>query len=117
MLNSMCGRETCEPFLRASTKTKVIDLHNLMQFIFKIDFQVNQLSAAHIKYPTMYNGKLIYCIGLLNYRSFNHIKTLLLYIQFHQTPILLLLILYAVQLGLVQAVHIADIAQPRVQYA
>jgi hypothetical protein len=65
----------------------------------------------------MHHRKLIFRPALLHRRRLDHIPTLLVYIQLYQPIVLLSLVLNLIKLGLMQAVHVADVTQPRVEQA
>jgi len=56
-------------------------------------------------------------VRLLNHHRLDDVPTLLEDIQLHQAPVLLIFVLYHIELLLVYAVYVADIAEPGVDEA
>lgn len=82
-----------------------------------IKLQILQQPIVESKHPPVDDRELILGPTLLHRRRLNHVPTLLMHIQFHQSLVLLLLVLDCFELVLVQAVHIADVSQPGVEQA
>ncbi len=100
----------------AARSDQSINLHDLVQDFREINFQVNQLARAHIENPAVHLDAAR-PVSLLDARRFDHVDALLLHVQLHQSVVAGMFVRNRVQLVLVQAVHVADVAQPRVQDA
>lgn len=97
--------------------SKVVDLLNAMQHGLMVDLEVLEQAILEVENPPVHNGEVILLIALLHGSGLDDVPTLLDDAQLDQAIVPRVLGGDRVQLGLVQAVHVADVAQPRVQQA
>lgn len=97
------------------TGRQAVNLLHILQHTLEINVQVPEQAVAEIKDQSTDDGELIIIIALLNSSSLNDVPARLHHVQLNQTVVSLGLILNRVELGLVQAVDVADVAEPWVQ--
>src|SRR5690606_27666923 len=85
------------------------------KFPFKVDFKIDDSSRLDIEYPPMDFRISFVPVLKLERCRFYYIHALLLYIQFHQAVITLVLIGNGIELSLMEPEYIPDISQPAVQ--
>ena len=96
---------------------EVVDFLYVFQNSFEIYTQVFQPAGADIEHPAVDGRIMLVQIAFLDFRHFDDVDALFLNVQFDQTVVAYVFVVNRVQLFAVQPVHIADVAQPRVQRA
>lgn len=100
---------------RTGTRGQTIYFLHIRQLSFEIDLEVFQQAVAEIKNPSMNDGVLIFLVALLDSCSLDDVPTGFHHIEFNQTIVPGVLIGNFVEFLLVQAIHVADVSEPRVQ--
>lgn len=87
------------------------------QYSLKVNLKILEKSILETKHPSVDNGILVLVPRLLNVSRLDDVATLLDDIQLDQAVVASALVLDRIELLLVKAVHVADVAKPRVQQA
>lgn len=96
---------------------KVVDLLDFLQSGSEVKVEVLELAILEAKHPAVNDGEALVGIRGLHGSRLHDIPALLDDVQLHQAVVPILVILDAIELGLVQPVDIPDVPQPRVQDA
>ncbi|RDA88913.1 hypothetical protein CP532_5486 [Ophiocordyceps camponoti-leonardi (nom. inval.)] len=83
--------------------------------ILKVNLEILEQAIVEAKDISAHDGIPVPRVGLLHSGGLNDIATLLLHIELHQPLVTAVIVGYGVELGLVKAVDVADVAQPRVE--
>jgi hypothetical protein len=97
--------------------SKIIDLLDPIQHALIVDFQILQQSVVQIEAPSMHGGKPVFLEMLLENGRLDYISAGFHDIQFNQAIVPCRLVLDRIKLVLVDAIDVADISEPRIQYA
>lgn len=82
-----------------------------------VDLEILQPAVLEAKDPAVHNGEAVGLVRLLDRRRLDDVAALLNDVELHQPVVARLLFRDGVELGLVQPVDVADVAQPGVQDA
>lgn len=99
------------------TRRQAVNLLHILQHTLEIDVQVTQQAVAEVKDQSTDDGELIVIIALLNSSGLDDVPAGLHHIQLDQAVISLSIVGNRVELGLVQAVDVADVSEPWVEQA
>lgn len=107
-------RSVCPPTPRQHLVREVVDLLDVSQGRCMVKLEVLQQPVVETKDPAMHDGELLVLIRLLHGGGLDDVAALLDDVELHQA-VVASVALDGVELLLMQAVDIADIAQPGVQ--
>lgn len=90
---------------------------DVSQHSLKVNLKILEKSILETKHPSVNNGILVLVPRLLDISRLDDVAALLDDIQLDQAVVAGALVLDSIELLLVEAVHVADVAKPRVQQA
>lgn len=109
-----CG---ANPKRRGSLVSEVVYFLDVVQDLLMVDLQILQQAVLEIENPAVDDGERVRLVRLLDGGRLDYVAALLEDVELDQATVLGLAVLDGVELGLVQAIDVADVAQPGVEDA
>ena len=90
---------------------------NVGEDVFEVDVQIDEAAGTQVEDPAVHDRIAVEQVTFLHARHFDDVEALFLHVQFDQAVVAQMFVFDCVQFFLMQAVHVADVAQPRIHRA